>query len=165
MDSVITNTGVNEKYTMKLEPTGNALSGRVETLIHINDRTNLRQFITCVAPLSTGLHRTIVIGSSVEQGTAEALCLVAALKNIPSPTALGARLHSPLRFLCCLFLVTINADDEDSRVNPETQADPSATPSGLLQWGSVRESVQAGCASACYCPPRPSIQRWIRWNG
>ncbi|KRY45801.1 hypothetical protein T03_15604 [Trichinella britovi] len=33
---------------------------------------------------------------------------------------------------CCA--VTINADDEDSRVNPETQADPSATPSGLLQW-------------------------------
>ncbi|KRX36182.1 hypothetical protein T05_12566 [Trichinella murrelli] len=27
---------------------------------------------------------------------------------------------------CCA--VTINADDEDSRVNPETQADPSATP-------------------------------------
>ncbi|KRX23499.1 hypothetical protein T07_2248 [Trichinella nelsoni] len=59
--------------------TGNALSGRVETLININDRTNLRQFITSVAPLSAGLHRTIVIGSSVEQGTAEALYSVAAM--------------------------------------------------------------------------------------
>ncbi|KRY38556.1 hypothetical protein T01_15343 [Trichinella spiralis] len=93
-----------------------ALSGRLETLIYINNRTNLRAF----GRRATSHHRDScrfngfyqfwmrhiyrIHLHSVEQGTAEALYLVAALKNIPLPTALGALRQSTLIFICCLFL-------------------------------------------------------------